>query len=160
LPSVGAENPVERGQDDIAATRKRVDVPAERVQGNSTHGRRVEEMISAIDLEHWQQIGRFAWEPEIRGRSQWNHDARRQDSDMCALHVEQVRRKAPYIPSSRFSQRSKRAIKMSCSSQAAAHRVRPSKCMLRLSQNCRRPNGELQSPEFLHAHHAHSRAKG
>src|SRR5471030_2262371 len=66
LPSVGAENPVERGQDDIAATRKRVDVPAERVQGNSTHGRRVEEMISAIDLEHWQQIGRFAWEPEIR----------------------------------------------------------------------------------------------
>ena len=60
LRSVGAENPVERGQDGIAAIRKRADAPAERVQGNSTHGGRVEEVFLAIDLEDRQQIGRFA----------------------------------------------------------------------------------------------------
>ena len=97
LGSIGAKNPVERGRDGISAIRKGADAPAKRVQGNSTHGRRVEEVFLAIDFENGQQIGRFALESEIRGWSKRNHDARRQGSDMRALHVEQVRREAPRL---------------------------------------------------------------
>jgi hypothetical protein len=48
LRSVGAKNPVKCSQDDITAIRKGADAPAERVQRNSTHGRRFEEVFLAI----------------------------------------------------------------------------------------------------------------